>query len=162
MAVFRGKSGALKVVGPDTSPQTGSYVSTGENVIGQMSGWRLSGQIDSEDITEFGDSWAQHAATLKRWSGSAEGYLSIALAGAPNHDEILGVLVDGMTSALVGTAGTDEEMQLTAQFYVDDSGGDTLFGNIIPSFEITGSVAGLFLVSFTFQGSGALTYTTSG
>ena len=164
MAIFKGRNGKLKVVAPDPTPQVGGYSATSQEDIGQIASWRLQAGPDTEEVTEFSDEWAEFCATVKRWSGSAEGYFSPADGAAPNHTEIMGMLITGMTSSLEGSG--DQEGQLTGQFFIDDNAGGgaklCLFGNIIPSFEITGSVQGIFLVSFTFQGSGALTYTAVG
>jgi hypothetical protein len=163
MSVYQGRNGFLRVVAPVAAEQTGSHLTASQEDALQMASWRISGGPDIEDISEFGDSWGNHATTLKRWSGSAEGYLNAA--DGVGQTEIMGAVVDGWTSNLTPTSG-DTEMQFNGQFYIDDSPATQskllLYGNVVPSFEITGSVGGIFLVSFTFQGSGALTYSAVG
>jgi hypothetical protein len=163
MAVYKGRNGKLRIGKVDTSEQTATEDTTQQAAIGQIASWRISGGPDIEDITEFGDSWGNHVTTLKRWSGSAEGYLDVAAASS-EQDNILGLVVDGFTVDQTNTGDTLGHVQ--GQFNIDTTGGTGailgLIGNIIPSFEITGTVGGIFLVSFTFQGSGALAYITNG
>ena len=158
MATIRGRGGKLQVVAPQTDAAIQTPVGTGHSPtsVGQITEWRLNVSMGGEDVTEFGDTWVERITTLKDWSGDARGFLDPS--NAVNQDEILGQLLLGMTTHINGTAAVAE--QLTACFFTDLTNDRGFVGNIIPSFEIDGSVGGVFAVSFSFQGSGGLIYST--
>ena len=161
MATLKGRGGKLQVTAPDASTAWQNIASTGLTMtdIGQITEWRINTTMGTEEVTEFGDTWTERVTTIKDWSGDARGFVDPS--NAVNQDEILGILITGgMTKTITQGTGEAEEV-LKVAFFTDKTNDRGFVGNMIPSFEIDGAVGGVFAVSFTFVGTGALEYSTN-
>ena len=160
MATLKGRGGKLQVSTPDAATDWQAIDSTDLALtdVGQIMEWSISVGMGSEEITEFGNTWTERVATLKDWSGSARGYLEPV--GYQNQDELMGQLITGgMTADISGSAEAEEVIK--GCFFTDLTGDSGFVGNMIVSFEVNGSVGGVFEVSFSFQGTGELEYSTT-
>lgn len=161
MAIFKGRNGALYAAAVDTTPQTAptsaAYLGT---QVTQITEWSVSGGPGVADVTEFGDTWVERVATIKDWSGSARGFVDPG--SAVSQDEFFKMMVEGTAvagGAHGGTSGDTEDV-IYGVFILDSTGQKGFGGNVIPSFEVTGNVGGIFEVSLTFQGAGVMQYAT--
>ena len=118
-------------------------IKSGSTAIGEIRSFSIDETCDTSETTSMGDSARTFSATLTSFSGSIDAYLDFADSG---QDTL--------------TLGS----QLTANFFPDGdtSGNVKLTGSII----VTGvskseAMDGIAEVSFSFQGSGALTEGTA-
>lgn len=158
MAIFKGISGRFMAATPFSSPQTPLDAAIATTAgIGQITEWSISGGPNVADVTELGDTWMERVTTIKSFSGSASGYIDATSTGTINQREILGrIITTGVSSTLSTGSGNLEG--LIAALFVLQSTTAAFFGNVVPSFEITGNVGGIFTVNFTFTGAGGLEY----
>jgi hypothetical protein len=107
--------------------------------------WRLSVTPDTEDITEFGDSWAQHVSLLKRWSITAEGFW---------QDENFTV------DAASGNVDIDDTPMVLVAFVNTGSSAYTRFMGYVEglAFEVNAAVNAVISKSITFTGHQGLYY----
>jgi len=59
----------------------GGMIRIGAALVGHLQSWNLDEQAQVTEGTSMGEAWADNAATVKRWSGSAEVYFDPADAG---------------------------------------------------------------------------------
>ena len=118
----------------------------GPNVITEAKIWSLSVSQDTADTTNFSsDGWKESTPTLKGWNGS----ITVLFDGGSDA---------GQADLIAGaTSGTSVSLVLIT----DASGSGTaekFAGNaIITAMPITNDVNGILEVTFTFEGTGALT-----
>lgn len=112
------------------------------NAVAEMTKWSLSYGPNLQDGAAFGDSWEEKDAGIRKWSGSFSGY---AVDTDTNGQDAL------RTAALNGTSVSLRLYTGAATYY---SG--TAFIEI--SHEADESSA-TQAVSYSFTGSGALSYT---
>jgi predicted secreted protein len=113
----------------------------GANTIGEMDNWTLDVQTGLEETQAFGDTWKERTATIREWSGSGTGRLDTA--DTNGH-------VATRTALLAGTV-------LAMRFYVD--GTNYFGGNAFVQASFSAPENGVITVSYTYTGSGALSYT---
>lgn len=119
----------------------------GGGKVAQVGGWTVDVNSNIIDVTSFttGDlQWRSKITGLSDWSGSIDVFQDASSTG----------LDDLRTNTLTPS---------TAQFigYMDKSGGENLRGSVlIESLSVTADLDGTVGNAFTFQGTGALTYST--
>lgn len=129
MAVYKGKAAAVK---------------KNTVAVSLAAEWTIEATLDTEEITDFGDSWAAHAANIARWSGSMTVFFD------PSNTE-----QKAIHDALITATPTGALTDMT--FYLD--GSNYYSGNIIVTgIPITVRVGEIIKATFNFMGNGALTY----
>lgn len=113
----------------------------GANVIGEMDQWSLDVQTGLEETQAFGDTWKERTATIREWSGSGSGRLDTA--DTNGHVALKTAFLAGTTVAL--------------RFNVD--GTNYYGGNAFVQASFSAPENGVITVSYTFTGTGALSYT---
>jgi hypothetical protein len=112
--------------------------------------WDCNVSNDMLDVTSFSSAGVQFRSFkpgLSGFSGSFSGHYDIADSSGQKVCQ---------TAALAATTGT-------IKLYLSDSGGEALNGSVYFTNETaTVDIADTEKVVFSFQGSGALTFTTSG
>jgi hypothetical protein len=126
------------IVGKDGS------VSIGANVIGYIDSYTLNAGVGNAEVTAFGDPMRNYAYTIKEWSGSAAGTLSMADA------QQISLLAQCSTATMATVALRFNTT--TPQYW-----GGTAY---VKSYSAASRVADKVSVSFTFQGTGNLTFTS--
>lgn len=121
--------------------QAGS-VKLAANAILEMDSWTVTFGPNLVNSHSFGDSWEEKTATIKRWTGTATGRF--------DDTDTTGALALN-TDALNGDQAAD------VRFYVDDT--NYWAGAAYVEVSASASVDGLVEATFTFTGTGALTYT---
>jgi len=103
-----------------------------------MRAWAIDYTADTVESTDFDDSGVkQFLSTLTGWTGSFEGF------GQPGW----------ALGALVGT-------KYLGSFFVSDSTGSYYYGSVIITGASPGvAIDGAAVISYTFQGTGALAFT---
>ena len=158
MAIYKGRSGSLFVDAPNTTPQSAhSPTAVKKHQITQITEWSISGGPGVADVTEFGDTWVERVTTINDWSGSARGFVDPELT-AINQAEIFGLFLPGIPTAHSEGSGDVEDV-IIGVFEI--ASGEGFYGHVIPSFEVTGNVGGVFEVSFSFQGAGILAHSAA-
>lgn len=133
MAELSGKSGKIEYAG---------------GMVEGFNSWSLDVNVDMHDVTTFTTGtlqWRNFIAGISSWSGSIEGLFTTTSTGLTNL----------RTNALTPTTG---------QFvgYMDKSGGENLRGSVlIQTMGHNVDIDGTVDVAFSFQGTGALTYSTA-
>ena len=118
----------------------------GGTAVGEAKAWSLDVSQETVDTTNFGSAgWKESEATLKSWSGS----ITVLFDGGADAGQaalITGVTSGSSVAVVLSTAatgaGTSEKFS-----------GDVL----VTSMPITNDVNGIIEVSFSFEGTGALT-----
>ena len=118
----------------------------GGNAVGTAKAWSLDLNSETVDTTNFAsDGWKESLATLKSWSGT----ITVLFDGGADTGEAS--LISGLTSGAVVAlelitgatgAGTSEKFSGNAN---------------ITTMPITNDVNGIIEVSFSYEGTGALT-----
>lgn len=136
MAVIHGKKGVVKLA---------------TKTLQRLNNWQLTVDADLPDVTAFstaGVLWRSYTPGLMTWSGSVSGFF----------DEV----GDSSGQALVWTKLLTPATG-TIKLFTDDSGGENFYGTVYwKSANVNVSVDAVEPVVFNFQGSGALTYSTTG
>ena len=117
-------------------------VMRGANTVAEISEWDLDIEADVMEVTKFGDQWRVKIVGLKDWSGSFSGRWDMTdVTGQKAYqDAILG--------------GTSETVKLyvnSTQYYSGSC--------IIEGESISSAVDSTVDAEFSFQGTGALTFT---
>jgi len=119
--------------------KTGSITVIATNI--GITSWEIDAKADAIDVTGMDDAGIKEfLAGVTEWSGSFEGFAGGTVTGS--------VVGTAITNAVFSSGGAGSP-KLTA------TGGGFITGLKV-STEVTGAVK----VSCTFQGSGALTYST--
>ena len=117
----------------------------------QMNNWSLTADFDMPDVTVFstaGVTWRSVTPGLGSWSGSVSGFAD--LAGDSSGQKVL------WTNLATPATGT-------VKLYTDDSGTMHFYGNVyIKSLNVSAAVDAVEPIVFNYQGSGALTWSTTG
>ncbi len=111
------------------------------NTIGEMDNWSLDVQTGLEETQAFGDTWKERTSTIKEWSGSGSGRLDTA--DTNGHVALKTAFLAGSTVAI--------------RFYVD--GTNYYSGNAFVQASFSAPENGIITASYTFTGTGALSYT---
>lgn len=118
----------------------------GGSAVTEAKAWSLDVTQETVDTTNFGSAgWKESVPTLKAWSGS----ITVIYDGGDDT---------GQASLIAGvTSGSEVAVELVTS--ASGLGTSEKFsGNaIITSMPITNDVNGIIEVSFSFEGSGALT-----
>ena len=161
MALFKGNVGAFFVAAPSLTPQSTTGLDwTSTSQIGQLTDWTLNAGPGVAEVTEMNDTWVERVTTINNFSGSASGFVDIDNITTAQR-EIFGRLITSGVASTVGAGGTTSMEGLLSAFFLIKSASATtagFVGNIVPSFEVTGNVGGVFGVSFSFAGAGNLIY----
>jgi predicted secreted protein len=112
----------------------------GANTVLEIKNWKVDPKSDLKDSTSFGDTWKEQVLALKSWTASAEGSYDIT---DTNGQLAL------HTAALAGTS-------VTPKFYVDST--HYYSGTAFVNISISAPVDDIVKVSYSFEGSGALSY----
>lgn len=113
----------------------------GTNAVAEMDKWSLTFDRNLVDTAAFGDTWEEKTATLGKWSGTFSGRLD-------NTDTNGHIAL--RTAALNGTT-------VTLRFYEDAT--HYYSGTAYVTPNIDAEVNGVVTASYSFTGSGALSYT---
>ena len=165
MALIRSQDGNVKVNTPSTTPQSTAYNVTNAEAVGQVSSWELTLNNDNQEITSFTDDFAEFVNTTKRWTGTIAAFFDPNTT-AVGHDEIMECMLPGSFSGSLAGTG-DLEGQLLFNFYVDDTQAsaskDVFWGNaLVLNAAVRHVVGDVSRLDVSLQGSGLLSYTTSG
>ena len=138
MAILTGNNGAISINGV---------------AVAAVRNFSLEMSEDTIETTTMGTDVRTYVAGLSTFSGSADIYFD-------NSDFDTNETTFNPTAGLVGASG------VAGKFYVDyvsGAGSDNAFtGNIIVTgYTVNASFDGMVEASISFQGTGALTYTTS-
>ena len=116
-------------------------VNIGSNQVAEISNWNLDFGPDMVETQSFGDSWKERTATLRDWSGSFKGkYDNTDTNG---HLALQSAALNGTTVSL--------------KLYED--GTHYYSGTVFVKMAVNADVGGVEEASYTFTGSGALSYT---
>lgn len=115
----------------------------------RLGAWTLDAPTDMHDVTEFSTGttqWREFVPGLTQWSGTLSGAWRVSDSTAQE---------DLQSAALAGTTGT-------IKLYIDKSAGDNLTGAVyINSLGVSANIDNRTDMTFSFQGTGALTYSTA-
>jgi hypothetical protein len=119
-------------------------VSIAAAVVGSIDSYTLNIGVGSADVTAFGDAMRNNVTTIKEWSGSLSGTLNLA---------------DAQQITLLGQASTAAFATVGLRFNTTTPQywGGTAY---IKSYNAGSRVADKVSVSFSFQGTGNLTFTS--
>lgn len=111
--------------------------------------WSMDTNYDMHDVTEFSTGtvqWREFAAGIGNWSGTMVGAFRVQDSTAQR---------DMMDAALAGTTGT-------VKLYLDKSNGGNFTGGVLFSaLSASANIDNRTDMNFSYQGSGALAYSTS-
>lgn len=153
MAVKSGRNGSLRVTiggAVDTVPSAANTTATATDVLGSLRSWSVdsSANLLAVDTASMGNfaTWTQNFTMSRSWSASFSGLWDIGTPGA--DDLIVGrtVRIAVFPDNTTADASADEYYSGTA---------------IIDSLTINSSYDGMVEVSFSVQGTGALSYNGS-
>ena len=119
-------------------------VKVGANTVAEIRSYSISTSADLAEDTTMGDAWRTHKTTLKSWSGSLDCF----------WDE----------TDTTGQGAMTEGTEVTLSVYPEGaSTGDKYYTGtaIITGLTINASFDGLVEASFTFQGTGSLSFSTA-
>lgn len=119
-------------------------VKVGANTVAEIRSFSIATTADTAESTSMGDSWRSFSTTLKGWSGSLDCF----------WDE----------TDTTGQGAMVEGASVTLNVYPEGaSTGDKYYTGtaIITGLTINSSFDGLVECSFTFQGDGALSFSTA-
>ena len=119
-------------------------VKVGANTVAEIRSFSISTTADLAEDTTMGDAWRTHKTTLKSWSGSLDCF----------WDE----------TDTTGQGAMTEGTEVTLSVYPEGaSTGDKYYTGtaIITGLTINASFDGLVEASFTFQGTGSLSFSTA-
>ena len=119
-------------------------VKVGANTVAEIRSFSISTTADLAEDTTMGDAWRTHKTTLKSWSGSLDCFWD------ESDTTGQGALVEGAEVTL----GVYPEGASTGDKYYTGTA-------IITGLTINSSFDGLVEASFTFQGTGSLSYSTA-
>jgi hypothetical protein len=122
-------------------------IAIGANVIGLIDSWSLTASIGNSEITQYGDPMRNYQTTIKEWSGQASGTLSLADA------QQISLLANATTAA--NTTAAAVALQFVTA--VGHWGGYAYVKGYTANSKVTDKVS----ISFPFQGTGNLAYTSS-
>jgi len=111
------------------------------NTVAELDNWTLDVSTGLEETQAFGDTWKENTATIKEWSGTASGRFD-------NTDTNGHVALQ--TAFLGGTT-------VSGRFYIN--GTNYFSGTAFVQASISAPENSVITVSYTFTGSGALSYT---
>ena len=111
------------------------------NTVLEIDTWTLDISTGLEETQSFGDTWKERTATIKEYSGTAAGRFD---------DTDTNGHVALNTAVLAGTT-------VAARFYID--GTNYYSGTVYVQASLNVTENGLVTVSYSFTGTGALTYT---
>jgi len=111
------------------------------NTVAELDNWTLDVSTGLEETQAFGDTWKENTATIREWSGTASGRFD-------NTDTNGHVALQ--TAFLGGTT-------VSGRFYIN--GTNYFSGTAFVQASISAPENGVITVSYTFTGSGALSYT---
>jgi predicted secreted protein len=121
----------------------GALIKAGANTIGAMNTWSITPKVSVKDTTSFQatGSWGTRAATIKEWTAKCDGFLDATDAGQV-------ALINGLgnTFAL--------EMDIDAAATHKWTG-----SAILTAVDPKADAKDMNLVTFTFDGTGPLTFT---
>ena len=112
----------------------------GANTVAEMDSYTLDIQTGLEETQSFGDTWKERTATIQEWSGSGAGRWDTT--DTNGHIALKTAFLGGTTA--------------TMRFYID--GTNYYSGSAFVQASMSASENGLVTVSYTFTGTGALTY----
>lgn len=120
---------------------TGGSVKIGTNTVAEIGEWSVDIGLDSYDVSAFGDAWKRFISGLKGWTGSAGGRLD--MTDTNGQVAIQNAILNGTT--------------VTLRLYVDSTKyySGTAY---ITQASYSASVGGTVDASFSFTGTGSLTY----
>jgi predicted secreted protein len=119
-------------------------ISIGANTIGYIDSWSLTAGLGSAEITQYGDPMRNYQTTIKEWSGSLSGTLSLS---------------DAQQISLLQQASTAALASVSLKFVT--AVGSWAGSAYVKGYTVNSKVSDKVSVSFPFQGTGALAYTSS-
>lgn len=111
------------------------------NTIAEMDGWTVNAGPNLVDSAAFGDDWEEKTSTLRKWTGTGKGRFDVT--DTNGHAALQTALLGGTT--------------VSVRFYED--GTKYWSGTAYVEGQFGTEVNGLVEVSYSFTGTGALTYT---
>jgi predicted secreted protein len=122
-------------------------VTLGANFVAEIKGWKVNLKADTKETTpmatDSSTAWKTYLATLKGWEGSID---QVGLDMTDTNGQLA-------IFNLIGGAATAVKFYLDATHYLS---GNVIFTGVSPAATVDGLVEG---GGFSFQGTGALTYT---
>ena len=117
-------------------------VKIGTDTVASLKSWKLNTSKGMADITAFGDTWKSQVPTLGEWSADCEG--SWVVSTDTNGQTVLN------SYFLAGTS-------VTLKLYVNSTNyySGTAY---IEKMDTSANVDGVVTVTFSFKGSGAVSY----
>jgi predicted secreted protein len=111
------------------------------NTVLEIDTWTLDVSTGLEETQSFGDTWKERTATIREFSGTASGRFDNA--DTNGHAALNTAFLGGTT--------------VSARFYIN--GTNYYSGTAFVQASMNASENGLVTVSYTFTGTGALSYT---
>jgi predicted secreted protein len=121
----------------------GGLIKEGATVIGAMNTWSVNPKADTKDTTTFqaAGSYATTATTIKKWTVKCDGFLDATDAGQV-------ALINGVGNTF------------TLEMDIDQAATHKWTGSaILASFDAKSDAKDMNLISFSFDGTGVLTFT---
>lgn len=116
-------------------------VKIGATAVGNMGDWSLDIKVANLDTSQFGDQWKEFIAGIKEWSGKFAGRFDESDAGQ-----------SAAQSAMLGGTTVTLELDVDGTHHYS---GTAFIQQLSPKASASATVD----VEYTFQGTGALTYT---
>jgi hypothetical protein len=110
------------------------------NTVLELDNWTMDVSTGLEETQSFGDTWRERTATIRDFSGTASGRFDPA--DTNGHAAL-------STAALGGTT-------VSARFYINST--NYYSGTAFVQASLAAAENGLVTVSYTFTGTGALSY----
>lgn len=110
------------------------------NTVLEIDNWTMDVSTGLEETQSFGDTWRERTATIRDFSGTASGRFDPA--DTNGHAAL-------STAALGGTT-------VSARFYINST--NYYSGTAFVQASLAAAENGLVTVSYTFTGTGALSY----
>jgi len=121
----------------------GGLIKEGATVIGAMNTWSVNPKASTKDTTTFQatSSYGTKAATIKEWTAKCDGFLDATDAGQV-------ALINGVGNTF------------TLEMDIDAAATHKWTGSaILVSFDAKSDAKDMNLISFSFDGTGVLTFT---
>jgi hypothetical protein len=122
------------------------FISIAASVVGTIDTWSLNASVGTAEITAYGDPARNYEETIKEWSGTLSGTLNIA---------------DAQQLTLLQQASTAAFATVGLRFNVTTGGSYWAGSAYMKGYSANSKVADKVSISFPFQGTGNLAYTSS-
>lgn len=129
-------------------------ISIGGDTVAQVTSFSIEHTTNTIEKTAMGDVYREYSPGVSEWSGSAD----IFITDTDSSNGLYANLVPGTS----GTVGSPAVAALIAYPSGNNAGNPKVTGNVvITGFSVSSEVEGMVTGSISFQGTGAMTYTTA-